>query len=161
MMFRPDNGIARRISMALAGAAIFAAALPAQAGSLGYAVVPRTTIYPGETVSESAVQEVEVTNPNLAGGYARSVHEVVGQVAVRTLLPGRTIQVSSVREPYAMTRGANVRLVFSLGPMTISAAGSPLTDAAVGDVIRARNLDTGVIVSGTVMADGTIHVVAK
>jgi len=54
-----------------------------------------------------------------------------------------------------------VRLTFSIGNMTISAAGSPLVDAAVGDVIRARNLDSGVIVSGTVMSDGTIHVVAK
>lgn len=147
--------------MALAGAAFLAAALPAQAGSLGFAVVPKMTIYPGETVNEAAIQEVEVTNPNLAGNYARSAQEVVGQVAIRTLLPGRTIMVSAVREPFAMTRGSSVRLVFSLGPMTISAAGSPLVDAAVGDVIRARNLDTGVIVSGTVMADGTIHVVAK
>ncbi len=43
----------------------------------------------------------------------------------------------------------------------ITAAGSPLQDAAVGELIRVRNIDTGVIVSGTVMADGTIHVVAK
>ncbi|MGC3970575.1 MAG: flagella basal body P-ring formation protein FlgA [Pirellulales bacterium] len=30
-----------------------------------------------------------------------------------------------------------------------------------GDVIRVRNLDSGVIVSGTVMADGTVEVMKK
>ena len=45
--------------------------------------------------------------------------------------------------------------------MTISAAGSPLEDGATGQMIRARNMDSGVIVSGTVLADGTVHVRAK
>lgn len=158
MMFRRENAIK---------AAVFglAAALGAVAGpafaEMGFAVVPTSIIYPGEEIAAARVQEVEVTNPNLAGGYARSVAEVQGMVSKRTLLPGRTIQLSSLREPYAVTRGSNVRLTFQLGTLVISAAGSPLADAAVGDVIRVRNLDSGVIVNGTVMQDGTIHVVAK
>jgi flagellar basal body P-ring formation protein FlgA len=30
-----------------------------------------------------------------------------------------------------------------------------------GQLVRVRNMDSGVIVSGTVLADGTIHVAAK
>ncbi len=66
-----------------------------------------------------------------------------------------------MREPFAVKRGSSLRLTFTLGTMTISAAGSPLTDASVGDVIKVRNLDSGAIVSGTVMADGTVQVMAK
>ena len=69
--------------------------------------------------------------------------------------------MSSLREPYAVSRGSNVRLTFTIGNLTISAAGTPMVDASIGDVIRVRNLDSGTIVSGTVMADGTIQVVAK
>jgi flagella basal body P-ring formation protein FlgA len=133
----------------------------AWAEDLGTAVIPVSIIYPGEEISAARIQVVEVTNPNLAGDYAHRADQVVGLVARSTLLPGRTIPISSLREPFAMTRGSTVRLTFTIGNLTISAAGSPLVDAAVGDVIRARNLDSGVIVSGTVMADGTIHVVAK
>ncbi|MBB3592505.1 flagella basal body P-ring formation protein FlgA [Rhizobium sp. BK529] len=132
----------------------------AEAG-MGYAVVPTTIIYPGDTISSSQLQEVEVTNPNLAGDYAKSVSQVEGLVSKRTLLPGRTISVSALREPYTVTRGSNIRLVFQLGQMTISAAGTPLEDGATGQLIRARNMDSGVIVSGTVLADGTVHVRAK
>ncbi len=128
---------------------------------MGYAVVPTTIIYPGDTISSAQLQEVEVTNPNLAGDYAKSVSQVEGLVSKRTLLPGRTISISALREPYTVTRGSNIRLVFQLGQMTISAAGSPLEDGATGQMIRARNMDSGVIVSGTVLADGTVHVRAK
>nr|WP_310214716.1 flagellar basal body P-ring formation chaperone FlgA [Neorhizobium sp. 2083] len=128
---------------------------------MGTAVVPTQTIYPGEEITEGRVEEVQITNPNLSGDYARKTKEVVGMVAKRTLLPGRTVPVSALREAFAVTRGKAVRLTFTIGTMTISASGSPLENAAVGDVIRVRNIDSGVTVSGTVMADGTIQVMAK
>ncbi|MGZ2482133.1 flagella basal body P-ring formation protein FlgA [Rhizobium pisi] len=155
---------AGRISGWVAAATIAIAGIILPAGAdagMGYAVVPTTIIYPGDTLSGSQLQEVEVTNPNLAGDYAKSISQVEGLVSKRTLLPGRTIEVSALREPYTVTRGSSIRLVVSLGPMTISAAGTPLEDGATGQLIRARNMDSGVIVSGTVLADGTVHVRAK
>lgn len=127
----------------------------------GYAVVPTSIIYPGEEIFATQIQEVEVTNPNLAGGYAQSVDQVVGMITKRTLLPGRTIPVSALREPFAVKRGTNLRLTFTIGNMLISASGMPLQDAAVGDIVKVRNLDSGVIVTGTVMADGSVQVMAR
>jgi flagella basal body P-ring formation protein FlgA len=125
------------------------------------ALVPTKTIYPGEVLTRDHVETVEVTNPNIAGGYASEVAQIDGLIARQTLLPGRTIPLAALRVPAAVTRGGNVRLVFNIGNLTLSASGSPLTDGAIGDVVRARNLDSGVIVSGTVMSDGTIQVMAK
>jgi flagella basal body P-ring formation protein FlgA len=82
-------------------------------------------------------------------------------VSKRTLLPGRVILVSALREPFAVSRGTTVQLVFDGGTLVLRAAGTSLEDAAVGDLIKVRNKDSGVIVAGTVMADGTVHVVAK
>ncbi|WP_105381466.1 flagellar basal body P-ring formation chaperone FlgA [Neorhizobium alkalisoli] len=160
MRFRRKNAIGATLAMPLLAALLAGAGSPVLAG-MGTAVVPTSTIYPGEEISAGKVEEVEVTNPNLSGDYARSSQEVVGMVAKRTLLPGRTISASALREAFAVTRGSSVRLTFSIGNMTISASGSPLENAAVGDVIRVRNTDSGVTVSGTVMADGTIQVMAK
>ncbi|OBZ96518.1 flagellar basal body P-ring biosynthesis protein FlgA [Pararhizobium polonicum] len=125
------------------------------------AVIPTQTIYPGEIVDAKRLEEVEVTNPALTGDYATATGQVVGKVTSRTLLQGRVILVSSLREPYAVERGKAVRIVFTNGALTITAGGAPLENAAVGDLIRVRNTDSGIIVSGTVMEDGTIHVVAK
>ncbi|MGV8938411.1 MAG: flagellar basal body P-ring formation chaperone FlgA [Allorhizobium sp.] len=136
--------------------------LPGVASAAGeFAVVTTEIVYPGEELLARQLEEVPVTNPNLNGGYARSISEVVGMISKRTLLPGRTIPVAGLREPFAVKRGAGLRLIFNIGNMVISAAGSPLQDAAVGDVIRVRNLDSGIIVNGTVMANGTVQVMAK
>ncbi|AVA20324.1 MULTISPECIES: flagellar basal body P-ring formation chaperone FlgA [unclassified Rhizobium] len=145
---------------------MFVSAAPAGATgtdgtSLGTAVVPTETIYPGDIISSGQLEEVDVTNPNLTGDYAKRIRDVTGLVSKRTLLPGRTISISALRQPFAVTRGSNIRLVMSMGSMTITAAGTPLDDGAVGDSVRARNLDSGIIVNGTVLENGTIRVVAK
>jgi flagella basal body P-ring formation protein FlgA len=160
MKFRRKNAIGARLAIRLLAVLLAATGSPVLAG-MGTAVVPTQTIYPGEEITEGRVEEVQVTNPNLAGDYARKTKEVVGMVAKRTLLPGHIVPVAALREAFAVTRGKAVRLTIKIGSMTISAAGSPLENAAVGDVIRARNIDSGVTVSGTVMADGTIQVMAK
>ncbi len=36
-----------------------------------------------------------------------------------------------------------------------------MSDGSLGEVVRVRNIDSGVMVSGTVMKDGTIQVMAK
>lgn len=158
MRFRPSLRSSSRLALiAVAAWASYVAA----AQSAETAVVPKQVIYPGETIAANQIDVVTVTNPNIAGGYARIAEEVVGRVAKRTLLPGRTIPVNGLREAFAIKRGANVRLTFSIGNMVISASGTPLTDAMVGDLIKVRNTDSGSIVSGTVMADGTVQVMAK
>jgi len=154
----------RKIGHALRAAAIAAAALgfcAALAQAQNTAVIPKQVIYPGEIIASEQVDVVAVTNPNLAGGYAQTKEEVVGMVAKRTLLPGRTIPVHGLREAFAVKRGTSVRLTFAIGNMLISASGTPLTDASVGEIVKVRNIDSGSIVSGTVMADGTVQVMAK
>ncbi|WP_408642391.1 flagellar basal body P-ring formation chaperone FlgA [Sinorhizobium chiapasense] len=159
---KSPNGSPVRVRTAAFAVALAALLSPATVfAERPTAVIPKQTIYPGETLDESLVEVVDVTNPNLTDGYVRSIEEIEGKVTKRTLLPGRVILASALRDQYAVERGSTVRLIFNNGALTITAAGSPLQDAAVGDLIRARNVDTGVIVSGTVMADGTIHVVAK
>ncbi|MGE7370792.1 flagellar basal body P-ring formation chaperone FlgA [Neorhizobium sp. NPDC001467] len=168
MMFRRTHenaaGTGRKTVLALLSLLAASLASPAAAdmgANMGMAVVPTRIIYPGEEIEPGSLNVVEVTNPNLAGDFARSVDEVTGMITNRTLLPGRTILVSSLRVPYLVKRGASVRLTFGIGNMVISASGSPLQNGSVGDVIRVRNIDSGLSVSGTVMADGTVQVMAK
>ena len=125
------------------------------------AVIPTQIIYPGDTVHAHLLKTVEVTNKNIRRDYASSMAQVEGMVARRTLLPGRVIPVSSVREPYVVERGSTVTMVFSNNGLTITAPGTPLKPGAVGDFVQVRNLNTGVMVSGTVMADGTVRVAVQ
>lgn len=126
-----------------------------------YAVIPTGTIFPGETITREQVTEVPVTNPNLAPGYVDNVQLVVGKVSKRTLVAGRTIPLGDLRDPFAVQRGATIRITYSKGGMNLSASGTAIEDGMAGDIVRVRNRDTGVTVSGTAMQDGTVEVFEK
>lgn len=147
------------IAVAVFGFAIYITNLSAHAQPT--AVVPEQIIYPGQQISFDMVKEVDVVNPNLRPGYAKVLEEVEGFVTKKTLLPGRTIPVSALREAYVIERGKNISMVFSNNTMVITAQGVALQNGGLGEVVRARNLDSGIIISGTVMQDGTLRVITQ
>ncbi|MBO6718572.1 MAG: flagellar basal body P-ring formation protein FlgA [Rhizobiaceae bacterium] len=151
----------RAYVLAACGAAVLAAqalaAMPAAAQEM--VVVATRVVYPGETVTSDALQSVALRRskaglPPIA--YDRT--EVEGRVARRTLLPGRLIALSSLRDAYAVEAGKPVQVLYVQGGLTISAIGVALQPGSTGDLIRVRNSDSGVVFSGTVMGDGTVRV---
>ncbi len=124
------------------------------------AVIPKQTIYPGEKLDASMLEVVDVTNPDLRDGYVRSIDEVDGMVTKRTLLPGG----SSWPRRCASNMRSNAAPPFvSSSTMRSDDNGRRLAAAGCrgwrSDPRAQRRYR--LIVSGTVMADSTIHVVAK
>lgn len=122
-------------------------------------LVPNRVIYPGEAIALSALKEVTLkpgkVRPDAVATLAK---ELDGRVAKRTLLPGRYIPVNALREAWLVDRGASVQVVFAAGALLISATAVTLEPGAAGDLVKVRNIDSGKVLSGTVMADGSIHV---
>ncbi|MBB3233720.1 flagella basal body P-ring formation protein FlgA [Phyllobacterium endophyticum] len=122
-------------------------------------LVPTQIIYPGEIIGGSGLHEKHFTiRASAAGQYVLSPQQLIGKVARRTLLPGQPILVSALNEPDLVERGVPVALVYNTGALVITAKGTPLEAGHAGDFIKVRNMDSGIIVSGTVLADGSIQV---
>jgi flagella basal body P-ring formation protein FlgA len=120
--------------------------------------VPRAVIYPGEVVSD----ELLGARAFIAHTVARAaVHEsreaLIGKVARRTLLPGQPIPVSAIRDPYLVTQGKTAMVVFEYGGLTITTNALALQNGGLGDVVTLRNLDSGLVIKGTVASDGSIR----
>jgi flagella basal body P-ring formation protein FlgA len=148
------------ILFAFAAASMAASAVVASAQEM--VIVPTRVIYPGETVTTADVQSVALRRSKRGlPPIAFEREDVEGRVTRRTLLPGRLIAMSSLRDPYAVEAGKPVQVQFIQGALTISAIGVPLQAGSVGDLIRIRNIDSGVVFSGIVMADGTVRVSAS
>ncbi|WP_181179319.1 flagellar basal body P-ring formation chaperone FlgA [Mesorhizobium sp. B2-7-1] len=131
--------------------------------AVGEAVlIPNRVIYPGETIEFASLKQVTlIPGKHKPDGMVTRSEELQGKVAKRTLLPGRYIPVSAIRDAWLVEQGASVQVYFTAGALTISAAGVTLQPGAAGDQIKIRNTDSGKIISGTVMADGTIKVGAS
>lgn len=121
--------------------------------------VPRATIYPGDAIeAEKLAERLFVARTVARGTVFETRDPVIGKVANKTLLPGKPIPVNAVRDPYVVTQGKPTLLIFKGEGLTITSTAMALQNGGIGDVISARNIDSGLIVRGTVQADGTVRV---
>ena len=152
---------AARSALAAASVAACLLAVGSPAAAQDTVVVPKQVIYPGEALTANLVSEVRFNRKrSILSSVAVLPEDVEGKVARRTLLPGRMIPLNSLREAYTVEAGKPVPVVFVDGGMEISVTGVPLQPGSAGDVIRVRNIDSGAVLIGTVMADGTVRVSA-
>lgn len=121
--------------------------------------VPRVTIYPGDTISAEALQErLFIARSVARASVLESQSALIGKVARRTLLPNQPIAANAIRDPHVIVQSKQAFLVFKAEGLTITSAAVALQNGGVGDLISARNADSGIIVRGIVQADGTIRV---
>lgn len=123
------------------------------------AVTPKAVIYPGETITGDMIEDRTLA-PEEGTGTKQflSRADLIGKVARRTLLPGDTISPASVDNPRLVKIGANVRIIFVEGGMQIIAMGVAQQAGSVGDMIRVRNQDSGLFVTGRIEVDGSVQV---
>ena len=133
-------------------------ALPAQAGESLMPVASRT-IYPRDVIVADMLDERAVALRNgTAGAYVENKADIIGKVARQTLLKGALIPAYAVEAAKLVTNGGQVRIVFRANGLVIVAYGAAMQDGTAGELVRVRNSDSGLIISGTVQADGSILV---
>ncbi len=116
------------------------------------------TIYPGQLIRDAMIADADFPDAVAGSSFATSHAQLVGKVARRTLLPGQAIPTNAVGEPKLVAVGAMVRVIYEEDGLVISTYASALQAGVVGDLVSLRNLESGLIVSGTVQADGSVHV---
>jgi flagella basal body P-ring formation protein FlgA len=121
--------------------------------------VPTITIYPGETIREGVLVERDFSAQMVANlPIVEATHLLIGKVARRTLLPGQLVPRNAIEEARLVERGKPIQVVFKEAGMTIITVASALQSGGLGEMVQARNLDSGVTIVGTVQADGTLRV---
>ncbi len=150
-----------RATLAAAALALLVGAAPALAQEV--VLVPNRVIYPGETVDLAALKEVtlkpgKVIPPAVVVPRAGARRQ--GRASARCC-PAATSRSTSLREAWLVEQGASVQVMFVAGALTISATAVTLQPGAAGDFVKVRNIDSGKVFSGTVMADGSIRVGAS
>ena len=124
--------------------------------------VPKHIIYAGQTISSSLLRDRKVPIGYLSrASVFVDQSQLVGKVAKTTLVPSRPIPTNYVTEPDVVKVNQRALMRFRSGALTITAEASPLNSAKAGEMVRARNLQTGVIVYGTAQEDGSIIVGAR
>jgi flagella basal body P-ring formation protein FlgA len=127
----------------------------------GAAAVARRRIARGEALSGANCVVTRRETTNAHGRCLRSMEEVKGKVAARSIQPGQVLTDRLVREkeePVVIERSQRVFLVVESRTLRIVTLGEALDRARRGELARAKNLKTGREVVGVAMPGGVIKV---
>jgi len=145
----------RGLALAASIGAFLAVAGPASAG-VRHFVVAAQVIYPGDRITDAMLADAQ--NAQVDDGVLSEREQIVGKVAKRTLLPGQSIPAIAVEEPRAVSMGGLVRLVYQQEGLSIVTNAQALQNGFIGQVVQVRNIESGIIVSGAIQADGSVLV---
>ncbi len=121
--------------------------------------VPTVTIMQGDVVADEQLIDQPVNaSERVLRNYFTSREAVQGKVARRVLPAGHAIPLNAVREPFLFKEGERVAIVFTAGGLSIEASGIALQPGVLDSMISVRNSDTGIVVRGTVQANGSVQV---
>ncbi|MDD7909016.1 MULTISPECIES: flagellar basal body P-ring formation chaperone FlgA [Pseudovibrio] len=118
---------------------------------------PSMVIYPGDIISEGMLQDKVFLNRGVAEmAVVLNAEDAIGKEVRRTLVPGQPMPLNALQEPLVVKRGTLTNLVFRENGLEIRAVVEPLQSGAEGELIKARNVDTGQQVTGVVQLNGTL-----
>lgn len=93
-----------------------------------------------------------------ASRYVLNIEQASGKVSRTMLLKNHPILLRDLKDPVIVEQGKQVKLLVKNNALVITAIGIPLQSGSVGDYIKVKNVDSGVIVSGTILKDGSVGV---
>ena len=145
------------LHMSAAAASLWAAgAVFAAEGGVALPVL-KHTVYPGDVITAEMIDMKPGGSAQGASAFVTDSQALIGKTARRTLLPGQPIPKPAIREPYVVFQGKNVAVVFQEGTIIITGMALALELGSAGDMISARNPDSGVVIRGVIQSDGTLR----
>ena len=132
--------------------------VPVRIAVLEQIVVSRRPVVRGHTLTTADVMLSEVDTSGLHKAYFTRLEDVVGLRTKRSIGGGKTLHAGLLRREQLVKRGAQVEIVANTGGLHVTMRGKALDDGGRGDRIRAKNLNSGRVITGTVSGRGVIQV---
>lgn len=135
---------------------VFIIALSALASNAALAdtIVAARTIRAQTLLAPTDLRVVQGDTP----GALISLDEAVGLEARVVLYSGRPVMAGDVGPAAIIERNQIVKIVYTVGTLSISADARALARAGPGDMLRVMNLTSKSTVSGIVAPDGSVYV---
>ena len=120
-------------------------------------VVPAHDIARGETIGESDLTFATVDGSALMSGVPTRIDEVKGMQTRRMLAAGQPFRADDMRRPIVIAKGQTVTMQFAAPGVELSAMGRAMSEGGVGDTVTIQNPVSYRMISGTVVAPGTVR----
>ena len=123
-------------------------------------VVLSRSLQKGEVLSEEDIRVKQTRNQNLSGYFTKTSH-VVGRTLKKTLSVDQVLLSRHLEIDWDIRKGQKIIIQSIAGPVTIENSGVARVNAQIGELIKAKNEQSGKIVEGIVVSRKKIRVLTK
>ena len=114
----------------------------------------------GEVLSKEDIRLKQTRNQNLSG-YFTKASDVVGRTLKKTLSVDQVLLSRHLEIDWDIRKGQKIIIQSIAGPVTIENSGVARVNAQIGELIKAKNEQSGKIVEGIVVSRKKIRVLTK
>jgi len=114
----------------------------------------------GEVLSEEDIRLKQTRHQKLSG-YFTKASDVVGRTLKKTLSVDQVLLSRHLEIDWDIRKGQKIIIQSIAGPVTIENSGVARVDAQIGELIKAKNEQSGKIVEGIVVSRKKIRVLTK
>ncbi len=130
--------------------------LPVTVAAYARVMVSTRPIAAGQTVSAGDISWVEREVSSLSYGYLRHFDNSGAMRSRRSIAQGAVITANMLEANSVVSKGQQLQLLSSSGPISVSMKGIALQDGAPGARIRVRNISSGKELEGRVNRSGQV-----
>ena len=132
----------------------------------GLLLVPATTAFASSVIAKSTMKrgsqitadDIKIHSDN-DREYEALASQYVGMSVVRTISSGAVMRPRDVAEPVQVRRNSQVKMIYRMGRMEITATGRALGEGRLGEIISVMNIDSRKRVEGRVTGMGTVEMI--
>jgi len=132
--------------------------IPAHIKNFAQVVTAAHSLSRGTQISDSDVMTVRQDISQLRGDYFTQNKNIVGKILKRSMSAGQAISARHVKPPLLVHRGDEVTILATVGGLKVRGKGKALQDAALGQRIPVRNIQSKRIVQGIAVRSGIVSV---
>jgi flagellar basal body P-ring formation protein FlgA len=130
--------------------------IPVRVEMQGQVLVLAAPVARGEVLGPSHLRVELQDLAQLPGGWLSDPEQAVGMVLRRPVRPGQVLTPSALEAPRLVRRGQRVAVIAMGDSFAVHTEGEALADAAAGERVRVRNLQTRSVVEGLVDERGQV-----
>jgi flagella basal body P-ring formation protein FlgA len=149
---------AARIALPIGSGNVHRQTVTGQLHRLAQVPVLSRPIGRGETIHAEDLEWVRLKDSRLGTSVIVNPADLVGQSARGPLRPGTPVRATQLRKPVVVAKGSLVLVMLDRPGMALSARARALEDGGIGETIRVSNLQSSVVIEGTVSGPGRIDV---
>jgi flagella basal body P-ring formation protein FlgA len=132
--------------------------LPAEIKLFAEVVVASQPLPRGIEITAQHVSRSRKDVSDLHAGYFTALEQVIGKIATKPIKPGDVLTPQRLKAPLLVRRGEDVTIIAAVGGLEVRSKGTALADAAQGETVNVRNLQSKRVVQGTVISAATVGI---